>query len=166
MRQISADELKVILEKHKAWLNDEGGERANLTYANLTRANLCDADLRGANLRGANLCDADLRGANLRGANLCGANLRGANLLPRRIWGAIGNMRHIKSIQAERYAITYTHDHLQIGCQKHLISDWWELEEHQILEMDGRSALEWWKKWKPLLKQLIEMSPAEATKES
>lgn len=39
-----ADELGIVLEKHKKWLNGEdGGERANP---------LC-ADLRGADLRGA-----------------------------------------------------------------------------------------------------------------
>ena len=38
--------IKEILEKHKKWLNaEDGGERADLSYANLS-----DADLRGANL--------------------------------------------------------------------------------------------------------------------
>ena len=68
--------IKDILEKHKKWLNrEDGGECADLRYA----------DLRGANLRGANLRDADLRGAdlgdaNLRYADLCNANLRYADL--------------------------------------------------------------------------------------
>ncbi|ELZ6795810.1 pentapeptide repeat-containing protein, partial [Salmonella enterica] len=55
--------LSKILEEHKVWITSmrESGSRANL----------CDANLRGANLRGANLCDANLRGANLRGADLC-----------------------------------------------------------------------------------------------
>ena len=103
--------IKEILEKHKKWLNaEDGGERSNLSYANLRGADLsyanlrgadlsyadlrgadlrgadlcdadlCGADLRGADLRGADLCDANLRGADLRGADLCDANLRGANL--------------------------------------------------------------------------------------
>lgn len=54
------DELKTILENHKKWLNDEGGERADLSMADLSYA-----DLRGANLRGANLHEANLRGANM-----------------------------------------------------------------------------------------------------
>ncbi len=79
-------ELKEILEKHALWFDDEdGGERANLSDANLSYANLSDANLRGANLsdanlRGANLRAANLRDANLRGANLSDANLRAANL--------------------------------------------------------------------------------------
>ena len=67
--------LNKILEDHKAWLEDMGGEQADLRGADL-----CEADLRGADLRGANLREADLRGADLRGANLRWADLRGANL--------------------------------------------------------------------------------------
>ena len=80
------EELQKILDKHLKWLKDEeGGERASLSGANLYRAslsgaNLSRADLSGADLRGANLRDANLRGANLRGANLRDANLRGAYL--------------------------------------------------------------------------------------
>ena len=49
-----------ILEKHKKWLSNEGGERADLR----------GADLRGANLNGANLNGANLRYADLRYADL------------------------------------------------------------------------------------------------
>ena len=75
------EELNIILEKHKKWINnEEGGERADLRGANLSGANLSDADLRCANLSGANLSDADLRCANLSGADLSGADLSGADL--------------------------------------------------------------------------------------
>ncbi|EAE5165698.1 TPA_asm: hypothetical protein GD608_15115 [Listeria monocytogenes] len=73
-------ELDVVIEKHEKWLRDGYGERANLRGANLSYADLSCANLRGANLRGANLSYADLSCANLRGANLRGANLRVANL--------------------------------------------------------------------------------------
>ena len=100
--------LKKILEKHEMWLKgEEGRERAdlrytdlsgadltdvdlryanlrgtdlryaNLRYANLSAADLWNADLINANLEGADLSDADLRGVNLRGADLRGVNLRG-----------------------------------------------------------------------------------------
>ena len=62
----------------------DGCKKAILDYdlrgANLSRADLSDANLRGANLRGANLSRADLSDANLRGANLRGANLSRADL--------------------------------------------------------------------------------------
>ena len=54
MKNITKDELKEILRRHKLWFYDEpGGEMANLY----------EADLRGADLYGANLYEADLRGA-------------------------------------------------------------------------------------------------------
>lgn len=61
MRVLSKDELKIILDRHKAWLAKEpNGEQADLSGANL----------RGADLRGADLSEADLRWADLSGANL------------------------------------------------------------------------------------------------
>ena len=74
-------ELKEILEKHRKWLSsEEGGERADLGYADLSNVDLGCADLRGANLSCANLSDANLRYANLSYANLRYANLSDANL--------------------------------------------------------------------------------------
>jgi len=81
MKTYTADELKVILEKHRDWCFDNpGGERANLTRANLTRANLTDANLTDADLTDADLTDADLTRANLTRANLTRANLTRAYL--------------------------------------------------------------------------------------
>ena len=81
MRTISAEELKEILDKHKKWLNDEeGGERANLSYADLRYADLYNANLSYANLRYADLSNANLSNANLYNANLSYANLSYADL--------------------------------------------------------------------------------------
>lgn len=52
---MNKNELDKILSEHKLWLNNKGGQRANLI----------DANLIGANLRGAILIGADLIGANL-----------------------------------------------------------------------------------------------------
>ena len=74
-------ELKLIIEKHKKWLNNnDGGERADLNGADLRGADLSDADLRYADLRDADLRRADLSGADLRGANLSDADLSDADL--------------------------------------------------------------------------------------
>ena len=132
---------------------------ANLRGVNLRRADLRGADLRGANLSGADLLDADLRGANLSGADLRGANLSGVNL-----WGAIGNLEQIKSIfVSEEYPIVYTATHLQIGCKKYPISDWWDFDDRKILEMDGKRALNFWREWKDTIRMIIEKSPAKIT---
>jgi len=138
-------DINKILKQHAAWLygDSEYGERADLTGANL----------RGANLMGANLIDANLTGANLIDANLRDANLRDCN----------GNLKHIKSVFCEQYPVTYTVDVMQIGCQRHSIAEWWEFDDKRILEMDGKTALKWWRTWKPILKQIIEASPCEPT---
>jgi uncharacterized protein YjbI with pentapeptide repeats len=145
---------------------------ASLRGANLSDANLSDASLRGANLSDANLngaylSDADLRdanlngaylnGANLRGANLNGADLRGANLR-----GASGNRLEIKSLFiSDDYPITYTSDVLQIGCELHDIAEWWGFDDKRIVDMDGKQALKFWRKYKGFIKQAIELSPAK-----
>ncbi|EAC2704501.1 pentapeptide repeat-containing protein [Listeria monocytogenes] len=74
------EELDIILENHGKWLRDEGGERADLTGADLRHTNLTNAVLSGADLRHANLTNADLSGADLRHANLTNADLSGADL--------------------------------------------------------------------------------------
>ena len=140
----------------------------NLRDADLSGVNLSDADLRGATLRGAtlrganlintNLSDADLKGANLSVANLSDANLRGADL-----WGVFGNMRHIKSLQTEKYTVTYTATSLQIGCKQYSIEEWKKFDDKTISQMDS-GALEWWTNWKPIIMEIIEMSPCEPTK--
>ncbi|WP_291536223.1 pentapeptide repeat-containing protein [Brevundimonas sp.] len=131
-------------------------EKANLAGANLAGANLAGADLDGANLAGANLAGADLDGANLAGAYLDGANLAGAYLV------ALGDMRFVKTLQLERWMIGYTADTMQIGCQRHPITDWWAFDDSRIARMDP-AALEWWGRWKPVLQQIIAMNPAEPT---
>ena len=164
---MNKEELAVIIDNHGKWLRGEdGGERANLCSAYL-----CGADLRGADLRDANLCDANLCGADLRGAYLCGADLRGAYLCGADLRGAdlrscAGERNYIKSIfVSDVYAITYTSESIQIGCQRHKISEWWEFDDHRIAEMDGKKALKFWREWKDTIRMIIEKSPALGTGE-
>lgn len=88
--------------------------------------------------------------ANLRSANLSSANLR----------YAIGESNFVKSMQIEKYYISYTSNKLNIGCQAHTIKEWQELSDEAITEMGG-GALEWWKIWKPIIMQIIKLSPAK-----
>ena len=128
---------------------------ANLYGANLTRANL-----NGANLDGANLTRAILNGANLTLANLNGANLTRANLN-----GASGVNDYVKCIQIETYPITYTSEVMQIGCERHKITEWRDFDSCRIAYMDGKSALKFWAKYKDWIFQTIELCPAKPTKE-
>jgi len=151
---------------------------ANLYGANLSRANLSGADLSGADLSGADLSGADLSGANLSRANLSGANLSGAdlsgadlsganlsraNLYHADLYGANGVNDYLKCIQIDQYPITYTSDALQIGCERHAISDWADFDDHRIAEMDGKDALKFWRKYKDWIFQTIELCPAKPT---
>ena len=133
-----------------------------LEIESLCNANLSNADLRGANLRAADLSEATLSEANLRAADLSGANLRaadlrGANLRAADLRWCIGNMREIKSTQFDTYDVTWTKDALAIGYQQHLIKEWWQFDDATITKMDGDMML-WWKKWKLVLQQIVEMS--------
>ena len=81
MKTYTQDELESILDKHKLWLlNEDGGERADLSDTNLSGVNLSGVNLRSSNLYRANLCNANLLGVDLCSANLCGADLLDADL--------------------------------------------------------------------------------------
>ncbi|EAC4459363.1 pentapeptide repeat-containing protein [Listeria monocytogenes] len=66
---MNQEELDIILENHGKWLLNEGGERADLSNADLKNTNLKFADLRFANLSIANLRGVDLSDANLNWVN-------------------------------------------------------------------------------------------------
>ncbi|MCP3681820.1 MAG: pentapeptide repeat-containing protein [bacterium] len=194
------ENLSEILEKHELWLNDEeGGEKAdlsyanlryadlsyanlryadlsyanlryadlssaNLPYANLSSANLPYANLSSANLRYADLSSANLRSANLSSANLPYANLSSANLRSANLSSANGAYcNYLNSIFLDEYPITYTAEVMQIGCEKHTIEEWGEFDDTRILEMDGKTALKFWRKYKDFIFQAIELSSAKPT---
>jgi hypothetical protein len=90
---MNQEQLQVVLEQHKLWLSLRGGQRADLSGANLSGARLRGANLSGAWLSGANLEWANLDGAILKQANLSGANLSGAYLRQANLSGA--NLRGV-----------------------------------------------------------------------
>jgi hypothetical protein len=145
-------------------LSDATLSGANLSGANLSDATLSGADLSDAYLYGASLSRATLSGANLSGANLYGANLSRATLSRADLSGAnllcLGNMKEIKTIQIETYKIAYTKNTLQIGCKRFTIKDWKKFTNEEISKMHP-GALKFWKKFKPVIMNLIKISPAE-----
>ena len=133
---MNQQELDEAVRLHARWLaGAQGGKRANLN---------------GADLNGASLQGVYLDGAALHLADLCGANLIGADLRQ-----CIGNGREIKTIQAEPWDIIYTADQIAIERQQHAISDWWAFTDEQIKAMDDGGALEFWRKWKPILQAIM-----------
>ena len=110
-------------------------------------------DTNGSEGSRANLTRANLYGVNLTRANLDGVNLHGAS----------GNLNNLKSVFCDTYPVTYTAEVMQIGCQCHKLEDWWSFDDARIIEMEGKTALKWWRTWKPILQQIIATSPANAT---
>ena len=144
---MNGEEIRIVLEKHEKWLNNElGGIRADLSGAdiygldlrgaNLYGANLIRADLRvaylikadlreanlsGANLSGADIYEADLSGADLREANLREANLSGANLSGADLRGADlrgANLRLAKNIPSYACRLVCPEEGSFIGFKK------------------------------------------------
>ena len=156
---MDSDKIKKVLSEHREYINGNGGTLANLRWADLSGAKLRGANLRVANLRWADLSGADLSGADLRGADLSVADLSGANLRGANLWSTIGNMKEIKTIATEGWEVTYTHDTMQIGCQRHTIGKWRKFNYKQIGAFDSKASA-WWKKWKKFIFMAIELSPA------
>jgi uncharacterized protein YjbI with pentapeptide repeats/tetratricopeptide (TPR) repeat protein len=82
MGYISDEKLSQILKEHKRWCDtdEDEGEKADLSDANLREADLSKADLREANLSGADLTEAYLNDADLSKADLSKVDLSKAEL--------------------------------------------------------------------------------------
>ncbi len=131
--------------------NTSLGVRKGLAAVAAVKANvsLSYAVLSGAVLIGADLSNADLSNADLRDVG----SLNGAS----------GLNDFVKCIQLDEWPITYTADLMQIGCQKHPLDAWRNFSDAEIRAMDGKKALEWWRKWKDWIFQAIEIAPARPT---
>ena len=139
MRTFTKEQLTEILAKHKAWLNNkERGERADLSYADLSYANLRSADLSYANLSYANLDSADLRYADLSYANLDSADL---------CFLQSANGKELACMNAGKYQVVLSKERIAIGCKLFTVGEWKEFDDATISRMDC-GALEWWRKWK------------------
>jgi len=138
MKKLTKEELKIALDLHKEWLMDnQKGERANLSSANLSSANLSYADLSYANLSYADLSFANLS-------------------------FAIGNNKNVISAQSNNYNIVYTSDYMWIGCRKHPLKTWWKDSEKES-ENFSKSDLEWRKNNKRWINAMIKANPAQPT---
>ena len=184
-------DINLVLEQHALWLdtNGEEGSRANLKGRdlegiNLARTNLAQANMKGSNLRDANLEEVNFEGADLEEVNFVRANLKGANffkanlskanffkanlskanLSETKLEGTVGELVYIKTIFCNPYhPMTYTADVIQFGCQQYKIEDWWSFDDADFVRLGGEAALKRWKDWKPILQQVITVSPALPT---
>lgn len=172
---------KVILEGEseslKTFLEQNRGANlcgADLKGANLDGANLWGADLKGANLWGANLCGANLEGADLEGANLDGANLDGADLVGAYLGNGFKytcqNREYLQKtipiqIFLENYIVIIFTETIKIGCEHHAKEEWLDFKDKEIIQMDGKKALNWWRKYKEIIFKLAETIEPEKESE-
>ena len=121
------EQLKEVLELHKKWLNFEKDG---------VRANLSEADLY----------EADLYGADLRGAKFSGA-----------MYGDIVLKGTPFQIYTNIYYVLIFHEHIKIGCEFHSTKEWENFTDKEILAMDSKTALSFWKKWKDVILQMAKL---------
>jgi len=104
-------------------------------------------------------------GADLRGANLNGCNLDGVDLTGTKLQYCRGNRKQVKSSHCDMFDVVYTKDMLFLGCAGYTIDEWRTLTYQDIKDAPtGKWPDEaWgiWEKWKPIIFQIIEMSPGE-----
>ena len=130
---------------------------ADLGRADLRGADLRGADLRGACLRYANLSNADLRcadltEADLKYADLTEADLKYADLTEADLTEAYGDNNIVITMQTPPYHTNLTKKFMQIGCRRYSYEEWWNFTDEEILNMDGKKALNFWRKYKEHLK--------------
>ena len=108
MRELTAEEVREMLEQHKLWLADRSqGKRfdardcclplevhfdeQDLRMAIFTRAHCEDKSFRGADLRGADFRWANASRSDFRGANCARTDFSWANLYTSSFLGAKGH---------------------------------------------------------------------------
>ena len=62
-------------------------------------------------------------------------------------------MIEVKSLQFNTWHVTYTKDVMAIGCQQYTLEQWFNFSDEQISRMDV-NALDWWNKYKHIIKEL------------
>ena len=101
-----------------------------------------------------------MQGTSLRGGNFSFADMFNVQLDRTKVNFIVGDNHFIKSLHLG-YKIAYTNKELAIGCQQHLIKDWWGFTDIEIYKMD-KKALDWWCKWRNVLRDIIEEYPARS----
>lgn len=118
---------------------------ANLVNGNISRTKFLNSDLTGVNLSYSWMDDVtDFYGSILQGVNFCCSG---------------GNNYHVKTAQCVPLSFSYTADSMFLEDDHYTLEQWWSFtdEEIELMPFD----LVWWHDWKPVLKRMIELSPAE-----
>lgn len=117
---------------------------ANFTDAYLADTYFTDAYLAGAIFIGAYLTDANLEGVDLTDAFLADAYLGGVNLTGA-TWGGVPCTKPPIQVFGLRYRVTILDSHIKIGCELYSLFEWQAFTDEQIVAMDGKNALTFWR---------------------
>lgn len=144
--------------------------RSDFTNCNFNRCDMGNAHFYRARLEGVDFITCQMSHARLGRAVgqirlVANSNLRGAvfeggvaaNI--RTMQFNYGSGMHIRHVSTDKYEVAYTDTHMQIGCEFHLLDDWWAFSDKDIARMD-HGAVEWWGRWKPVLQALVNVNPA------
>lgn len=80
LREISEEELCMVIHRHALWLAGNGGAQADLSNCDMQGMDLFFVDLTNAKVSGANFEGANLSNSVFSRANFYGANFRNADL--------------------------------------------------------------------------------------
>jgi len=187
---MNQEQLVHIHTQHNIWLDTshELGHRADFTNQdvsglNFTNMNLpkCIMDNTRAhntnftnvvfsysNLSWSSMRESIFDHTNLEKTILINSSLRLAKVVAVNLWGTIGDGMFIKSMNCDGAYIAYTHEVLQINCTQYPLDHWWNTDPIEIVTSIGghsesykTNALQWWAKWRPLLKNMIKQNPAK-----
>ena len=84
------------------------------------------------------------------------ANLRGADLYGAKYGDVILKGTPFQ-IYTNIYYVLIFHEHIKIGCEFHSTKEWENFTDKEILAMDSKTALSFWKKWKDVILQMAKL---------
>ena len=132
-----------LIDEGKTLIEIINNNRSNLSGANFTEADLTEIDLTEIDLTGAIFFKANLNGADFTRSNLTGAIFFGANFTGSKRWQ--WNIKsHPIMISGLKYRVMIFNEHMEIGREQHSFKSWSGFSDREILNMDGKSALDFW----------------------
>jgi len=165
-------------------------EHSKLPHAAMSQMDASNADFSNANMQSVTLVETNLAGvaldkSNMRGSwwkqtSVNGASLKRVNLIDAKLIeidlntlttmeGMLGNGQEIKNLLIDTLPITYTATRMQIGHHIWPLEKWWQFDTELVrgfvcglmpFDQGTSTIFAQWDRFKPLLAQVIETSPA------
>lgn len=138
----------ISINLNGAYLQNCNFENTDLSHAVLGKATMIGCNLKNTTIENAGLSHCDFIGADLSGAVIFGCAMQGAK----------GNMKEIKSLQIDTYAVAWTSKEIQIGFIRvplHRFVEQGFIDTHKKGLKESGFDVEWLDKWYATLCGLI-----------